>query len=86
VYPKIFKRIIPRVLQRSKKSATSHSTNWGKRSAEATPLHIPSPRYLKQIQKFPIPWKIIQGGIKRYPGTGEEEVPKRMWIADQEVH
>jgi hypothetical protein len=38
------------------------------------------------MQKFPIPWKIIQRGLKRYTGKGGEEVAKRMLIADQEVH
>jgi hypothetical protein len=38
------------------------------------------------MQKFPIPWKIIQRGLKRSPGKGEEDVAKRMWMADQEVH
>ena len=82
MYPKIFQRIIPRDLRRSKKSATSHSTNWGKRSTETNPLHIPSTKYAKQMQKFQIPWKIIQRGLKRR----EKEVAKRMWVPDQEVH
>ena len=38
------------------------------------------------MQKFKNPWKIIQRGLKRSADIRKEEVAKRMWMPDQEVH
>merc|ERR1712106_86123 len=81
VYPKIFQRIIPRDPARVKKSATSHSTNWGKRSSEEDKLFT----FPQHLPRFKIPWKIIRQGLKRSGDQGQKEFVKRMWMPAQKV-
>jgi len=81
VYPKIFQRIIPRDSGRSKKSATSHSTNWGKRSIKTSNPWTKNPKKKQELQLHS---KIIQRGLKR--SSWNKEVAKRMWLPQQEVY
>ena len=84
MYPKIFQSLIPRDVPRSKKSATSHSTNWGKRSTKTSNSWARNP---PETETYQIPWKIIRRGLKRSPFLpGHKEVAKRMWVPEQEVH